>query len=97
MTSPIPQLAGFGWYREDDYPAILRIMADRHLLPASWQQWHERAQRGEAELRARGTPFIRVIIDPKEFSGWCAVRGLKLDAQGRMAFCNAEAYRHLQN
>ncbi|WP_246687285.1 hypothetical protein [Mesorhizobium sp. B2-5-9] len=87
------QIMGIAWYREHDYPEILRIMADAHVLPMSYREWEQKAERLERETSSRGVRAVRAIIDPKAFPSWCQLRGLKVDANARMQFANAEAYR----
>lgn len=87
------RIAGIAWYREDDYPSVLRIMADGHLLPRTHREWQEKAERAEATAKAQGIRVVRAIIDPQEFPAWCRRHGLNVDAKGRTEFANAEAYR----
>lgn len=87
------QITGIAWYRKDDYPQILRIMADADVLPPSHRDWQKKAERLESEIAAKGVRVVRAIIDPQTFPGWCAARGLNVDAKARMEFANMEAYR----
>lgn len=84
---------GIAWYRESDYPEILRIMADRHLLPPTHREWKQKAERLEREQTGKGVRVVRAVIDPKTFPAWCAAAGLDIDAKARMEFANREAYR----
>jgi hypothetical protein len=99
MPTPFGQVPVMGivWYLEQDYPAVLRLMADAHLLPRSFQQWQDKAQRAERDLRAQGITPVRAILDPAAFPEWCRRNGQQVDAKGRMAFANDHAYRHGRN
>ncbi len=87
------QLMGIPWYREGDYAEILRIMADKHVLPLTHREWQQRAESLERKMQGQGVRVVRAVVDPKTFPAWCRRNGLNVDAQGRMAFANAEAYR----
>ncbi|MBK3745838.1 hypothetical protein G3A39_42535 [Paraburkholderia aspalathi] len=88
------QIFGIGWYEKDDYAAILKIMSDKHVLPATYRDWKQKAERLEAETKAKGVTVVRAIIDPKAFPAWCTIRGMKIDAEARMLFASEYAYKH---
>lgn len=88
---------GIPWYAEEDYPAILAIMADAQLLPPNFQTWHKRAQDLRDQLRADGKTVIEAKIDPDIFPGWCRARGLNIDAKGRNHFAAEFAMLLRQN
>lgn len=72
-------------------------MADPDKLPRTFKEWQQIAQRAESSIRASGVITIRAMIDPATFPEWCRRNNLKVDAEGRMAFANAEAYRKGRN
>jgi hypothetical protein len=80
----IIRATGMAWYRREDYPRILKIMADK--LPATYDEWLRGAERGERELKSKGHIIVRAMIDPETFPFWCHTRGLKLDSQARTTF-----------
>lgn len=84
---------GIAWYNPQDYPTILKVMADADNLPRTFQEWHDRMHKREVELIAAGHNCVRVIIDPRTFPAWCAANGLKLDAEGRTSFAAEQAAR----
>lgn len=87
---------GIPWYSEADYPAVLRIMTDAHLLPATHGKWLERAQQIERNLMGEGHKVIRAVIDPKTFTMWCHLRGLaNIDAKARNMWAAEEAARQI--
>lgn len=86
------QILGIGWYREGDYPEILRIMDDAHVLPHTHREWRQQAERLECEYVRKGIYVVRAMIDPKMFPQWCRLRGLNVDAEARVAFANEEAF-----
>lgn len=87
---------GMVWYRREDYPAILRIMADADRLHATWSEWHKSAKHGRDHLRSQGHTVIEANIDPETFPAWCRARGLNVDAHARMEFANATAYEGMK-
>ena len=82
------QIAGLVWYAPQDYAAILRIMADAHLLPQTFEAWHQIARQRESEAKSTGVRVVRAVIDPATFPIWCATRGLNIDARARTSFAN---------
>lgn len=84
---------GIAWYFRQDYARILEIMEDAHLLPPTYDAWRQKAERAEREAKAAGVIIIRAEIDPQEFPGWCAARGLHVDAEARSRFASEVAYR----
>lgn len=92
MANPT-NIVGIAWYRREDYPRVLEIMADQHLLPRTHDQWEKFAQQAEASAKSRGLAVHRAYIDPEEFITWCAITGRNVDAEARMAWANQSAYR----
>lgn len=82
----IVHATGMVWYREEDYPAILSIMSDAHLLPRTWLQWKDKAEQGEKKQRRLGHTVFRVILIPDEFTAFCRRDGLNLDAKARTLY-----------
>ncbi|MEK9722109.1 MAG: hypothetical protein VW405_01320 [Rhodospirillaceae bacterium] len=82
---------GIPWYNKEDYPLVLKIMADARLLSPTYEEWRRRAEDFERAQKAQGVIVVRAIIDPKAFPGWCAVRGLNIDAAARTRFANERA------
>ena len=92
MTDDPPLVIGIPWYRREDYPAVLAIMHDAQLLPSTWEEWHEIAERVERDMKASDHLVIRIAIDPETFPAWCLAHGLNVDAEARSRFA-AEATR----
>ncbi len=94
--SPAVRAVGMAWYRRADYTRIKQVMVDSEKLPTTFDKWQTLAEKGEQQLKAKGHLVIRVHIDPEEFVAWCASNNCEVDADGRMAFANAEAYRQVR-
>jgi len=85
---------GIGWYNREDYPRILQIMEDAHVLPPTYDVWRKKAEGLESQVKASGAAVVvRAIIKPEEFVAWCASRGMKVDAKARTAFGSEFVYR----
>lgn len=91
------RVTGIVWYRPEDYDAILRIMADRHVLPVDFHIWLMQAETGEKKLRRNGHTVVRAYIDPETFPEWCRRHDLNIDAEARMTFANSIAEEHARN
>lgn len=93
MTGMNVSAFGLGWYEREDYPRILEIMEDAHLLPRTYDAWRKSAETGEREQKRKGVVVIRVVIKAEEFLAWCRARGLNVDKNARMRFGNEAVLR----
>jgi len=74
------------WYNREDYPDIRRIMADRHNLAPSYDQWLSAAENNESVAQQAGLEIERVLIEPSSFARWCAAAALEPDSAARMRY-----------
>ena len=74
------------WYDRQDYPTIREMMADRHKLAPTYDQWLVAAENNESVGRQSGLDIVRVLIEPSSFARWCAAQGLVPDGQARMRY-----------
>lgn len=81
------------WYEEADYPALRALMVDGHVLPDTWATWHEKANDLISDGIKRGQVTLKVHLKPDAFRAFCAARGLKIDAQARLAYVNEMAVK----
>jgi uncharacterized membrane protein len=88
VLDPRIRAYGISWFHKEDYPRILQIMIDRHVLPSTYSAWKKNAEAQESKWKAEGILIYRAIIDPDEFPAWCKSRGLNVDAKGRVAFAS---------
>jgi hypothetical protein len=96
MESEKISALGVGWYEEADYPEILAIMEDAAVLPATFAEWRKAADQLVRRFESQGVKVVKAVIKPKEFLGWCATRGLKINADARTRFANEEAARSVK-
>ena len=87
------QVLAMVWYREADFDQLMAMFIDRAKLHRTFLQWQDDAEQGRKSLVRKGHVVVKAHIDPATFPAWCAAHGHKLDAGGRNAFANAEAYR----
>jgi hypothetical protein len=84
---PLPIRAiGISWFREEDYPTLLRIFKDANKMPRTWKEWLEGAEKMEKQVKAQGQNTERVYIDPDTFPDWCRREGVGVDREGRHKF-----------
>lgn len=77
---------GLPWYRREDYPRILTVMADNYDLPRSFDEWEKRAHEAVKFVVREGGKPVRVEVKPDKFITYCSLRGLNVDAHGRQMF-----------
>jgi len=87
-VKPSVRHVGMVWYREADYPRILGVMNDAHVLPRTHGEWREKAEAGRRDLESKGFVVVLAIIDPQTFPAWCRARSLNVNAEARAAFAN---------
>jgi hypothetical protein len=89
-----PSVVALPWYARGDYPALLKLFSDPHLLPATYDAWLDRAERIERQFQGAGFGVARIWIRPIPFAGWCQERNTSPDQAARLTFVN-EAGRDL--
>ena len=84
---PLPIRAiGISWFREEDYPTLLRLFTDANKMPRTWKEWLEGAEKMEKQVKAQGQNTERVYIDPDTFPDWCRREGVGVNREGRHKF-----------
>lgn len=77
---------GLAWFREEDYPALLRIFDDADKMPRLWKDWLKGAEETENRIKMSGQLTERINIDPDTFPDWCARNECSVDRHGRHKF-----------
>jgi hypothetical protein len=85
MKIPI-RAVGLTWFREEDYPALLRIFEDSDKMHATWEEWLASAKQTEQRVKAQGQIAERINIDPDTFPDWCRKEGVGINREGRSKF-----------
>lgn len=88
MSNSKSQARGIGipWYRRDNYRRIREVMADRDILPPTFDKWLGLAETAERRLRKEGHLVFRAPLDADEFVKWCRIKGCATDASARAAW-----------
>jgi hypothetical protein len=89
-----PSVVALPWYARGDYPALLKLFSDPHLLPATHDAWLERAQLLERQFQKACFDVAKIWIRPVPFAAWCKERNVSPDQTARLTFVN-EAARDL--
>jgi hypothetical protein len=71
------------WYRREDYEQIVGLMEDGDQFPPTYSDWLRHADQVVVVEESLGSQVIRVPIDPKSFSSWCATAKCRRDAEAR--------------
>ena len=71
------------WYKEEEWDELMAMFPDRHLMPATFDDWLVRATELVDKVQAEGDIALKVFIDPVTFPEWCRKKGRTLDAAAR--------------
>jgi hypothetical protein len=85
-TTTVREVIALAWYRREDYPKILDVMADRSEMHDTYDEWLPSAERVERYLVSTGENVVRAFIDPEAFRAWCEQRGLRPVADTRTRY-----------
>jgi hypothetical protein len=88
-----PPVTALPWYDRRDYPALLKLFSDPHMLPAAYDAWLNRTEQTESQLQKAGFAVARIWIRPVPFAAWCRERNVSLDQWARLTFVNEAARR----
>jgi len=84
-----PPVVGVYWIDEEDYPALREIFDDGNKMPPTWKEWLKMAEEMKQGLEAYGHVVMRVRINPRTFSEWCAVQEIGMGREARKRFVAA--------
>jgi len=85
------------WYSRADYPDLLKLFSDPHMLPATYDAWLERAERTENQLQKAGFAVARIWLRPIAFAAWCKERNVSPNQAARLTFVNWAAHGSTQS
>jgi hypothetical protein len=86
-----PPVSALPWYDRRDYPALLKLFSDPHMLPATYDAWLNRAEQTESQLQNAGLAVARIWIRPVPFAAWCRERNVSPNQRARLTFANETA------
>lgn len=88
---------GIPWYHEQDYPTLLKLFEDGHLLHDTYHEWLEAADGAFERFKSSGAIVEKVYITPEDFPAWCAARRLHINADARGKFASEFVARKYPN
>jgi len=91
-AEPLRVTAALAWYRREDYPRVLEMMADRSEMHDTYDEWLRDSEGVEQHLVSEGQAVTRVIIDPGKFRSWCEQHSLKPVGKARSRFAAEVGY-----
>jgi hypothetical protein len=74
------------WLRRDQWDRFCSVYADRHELPASYDEWLHSAQRSFVAFTQAGFDVRRVDVDLDLLISWCRRHRKRLDAKALTYF-----------
>lgn len=78
--------SGVAWYTREHYEEIRALMVDGHLLPSTFDEWLECAERVVARIERSGMVASKVAVLSHDFDLWCRLQGYQRDAEARCEF-----------
>jgi hypothetical protein len=88
-----PPVTALPWYDRRDYPVLLKLFSDLHMLPADYDAWLTRTEQPESQLQKAGFAVARIWIRPVPFAAWCRERNVSPEQWARLTFVSEEARR----
>ena len=85
-------LVGIAWFEAEDYDQLRAGFDDGDKLQDTYQEWLEDAQRVFENVQLAGHRAEKVPIRLAEFSLWCQIKGIPMDASARSMYAS-EAVR----
>ena len=86
-------VAGFAWYRREQWLRLRELASDCDKLDDSYDEWLAGAQKALLEMTLAGVSVRRVDVDIDALSQWCQAEGRILDSAARAAFVAEEVRR----
>jgi hypothetical protein len=78
-----PSIQAMVWYKEEDWQTLKEMFVDGDMLPATYNEWLQRAEEMKDKAQAEGDAVLKVFIDPQTFPGWCEKKGMEMNAEAR--------------
>ncbi len=74
------------WFDAQDYQYFKALSPVEQVLPNTFEEWLELAEKQIAGLEANGFVVEKVTIDPVEYVAWCQTSSHEPNAASRAAF-----------
>lgn len=82
----IKNIVGMAWYQPENFQPLRDMYEDGNLLQPTYVDWRQTAETAVLAHQVKGVRVVKVDIDPVEFPKWLASKGLRMNAQGRLAY-----------
>ena len=83
-------VAGFAWYRREQWARLRELASDRDKLDNSYDEWLAGAQKALLATALAGVSAKRVDVDVDALFRWCQAEGRSVDSAARAAFVAKE-------
>jgi len=77
---------GVTWYTEETWAQIKATATDPQCFEESFEQWKAMAVAARREFQRSGVRAVEFLIDPPDFSAWCAANDQENNATSRAEF-----------
>jgi hypothetical protein len=79
-------IVGMAWYKPENFNHLREMYEDGNMLQPTYGDWRQTAETAVLAHQVKGVRVVKVNIDPVEFPKWLASKGLRMNAQGRLAY-----------
>lgn len=77
---------GIVWYTETEWKKMKEISSDSERLENSFEEWEKMSEKVLRDMKATGLIGEKVFINTNEFSIWCKIHSLPVDASSRSRY-----------
>ena len=88
--NPEPIMMGFVWYLRDEWGELMRDFDDAENMPASWEEWRNKAEKGIEEMAILGKVPIPIEVNALEIREFCDQHELKNNGYARSSLISAK-------
>lgn len=88
MARGVIRAVGIAWFRREDWDSVKQLFVDADRLPATYDEWLRKTEKVAERVEAQRGIADKVYIKPAEFSAWCAVHALDIDARARTSYAS---------
>ena len=79
---------GMPWFEPSSYKKLLLLVEDPSELPASYNDWLQRAIRQHESMRVCGFDVVLVSVDVDDFVDWCSENNCKPSAATKRRYAD---------
>ena len=79
-------VVGLCWYHPEQWERLKDILADRHELEDTYEEWRKNAHRVICDMEAEGKTIKKVNINIEELLAWCNEKGYPVNGKSRSEY-----------